>query len=91
MSLTSPKLLKVELKPKKKNYQPSRNPNACNPTYLRPLNVGCPYCTDKKGRKKNYRNLYRLYRHFTDQHPTEPNYKELTMSLANLILRRVLL
>ena len=91
MSLTSSKLLKVEHKPIKKNYQPSRNPNACNPTYLRPLNVGCSYCTDKSGRKKNYGNLYRLYTHFCHHHSNQPRYKELIMSLADFLLDGTLL
>jgi len=92
MSLTTTrKLLKVEHKPKKKNYQPSRNPNACNPTYLRPLNVGCKFCTDKSGRKKNFGNLYRLFCHTHHHHPNEPKYKESIMNLADLILDGTLL
>jgi len=90
MSLTSPKLLKVELKPKKKNYQPSRNPNACNPTYLKPIKVGCRYCNNS-GRPKDFGNLYRLYSHFCHHHSNEPRYKELTMSLADFLLDGTLL
>jgi len=91
MSLTSPKLLKVEKKSKAVIYQDSRLPQARNPIYQRPVNVGCPYCTDKSGRKKNYGNLYCLYRHFTHHHPNEPNYKKLTMSLADFLLDGTLL
>ena len=91
MSLTSPKLLKVEKKSKTVIYRESKFPQARNPIYRRPVNVGCPYCTDKSGRKKNFRNLYRLYRHFTDHHPTQPRYKELTMNLANFLLDGTLL
>jgi len=90
MSLTS-KLLNEEKKSKKKKYQPSINPNACNPIYSQSLNVGCPYCTDKSGRKKNFGNLHRLYFHFRYQHSTEPRYKELILNLANLVLKGVLL
>lgn len=91
MSLISLKLLKVEKKSKIIIYQESRLPQARNPIYQRSVNVGCPYCTDKSGRKKNFRNLYCLYRHFTHHHPNEPRYKELIMSLADLILKGVLL
>ena len=91
MSLSTPKLLKVEKKRKTAIYPESRFPEARNPTYQRPVNVGCPYCTDKSGRKKNFRNLYCLYRHFTHHHPAEPRYKELTMSLADLLLDGTLL
>ena len=87
----SPKLLRVQLKPKKKNYQPSRNPNACNPTYNKPINVGCRYCGDKSGRPKNFGNLNRLYFHFCYHHSNEPRYKELTTDLAQMILDGTLL
>lgn len=91
MSITSLKLLKVGKKRKIAIYRESRFPEARNPTYQKPVNVGCPYCTDKCGRKKNFGNLYCLYRHFTHHHPNQPNYKELTMSLADLLLDGTLL
>jgi len=91
LSFTTSKLLKLDKKPKKVIYQESRLPQARNPTYQKPVNVGCPYCTDKCGRKKNFRNLYCLYRHFTHHHPAEPRYKDLTMTLASMIIDGTLL
>ena len=91
MSLSSPKLLRVEKKRKIAVYPENRFPEARNPIYQKPVNVGCKFCIDKRGRKKNFRNLYCLYRHFTHHHPNEPRYKELTMSLADMIMDGTLL
>lgn len=91
MLLSSHELLKVEKKRKTAVYHESRLPEARNPTYQKPVNVGCKFCSDKCGRKKNFRNLYCLYRHFTEHHPNEPRYKELTMNLADMIMDRTLL
>lgn len=88
---SSPKLLRVETTPKKKQYQSSINPQTCNPTYNKPINVGCRYCGDKSGRPKNFGNLNRLYFHFCFHHSREPRYKELTMDLAQMILDGTLL
>ena len=91
MSLTSPKLLKLDKKSKKVVYQDSILPQARNRIYQKSVNVGCPYCTDKSGRKKNFKNLHRLYYHFRYQHSDETRHKELIMNLADLILKGVLL
>ncbi len=69
-----------------KYYRPSRLPQARNPIYQKAVNVGCKFCVDKTGRKKNFKTLYVLYRHFTYHHPNEPTYKELTMNLADLVI-----
>ena len=70
-------------------YQSKLEPQARNPTYLKPVSVGCPYCGGR-GRKKNYKNIWCLYMHFKIHHPHE-NYKELAMNLANLVIQGVLL
>ena len=92
MLLSSPpELLKVGKRRKIAIYSESRFPEARNPIYQKPINFGCYYCINKSGRRKHFKNLYHLYRHFTEHHPNEPRYKEITMELADLILNRTLL
>lgn len=76
----------LENKTVEKHYRPSRLPQARNPIYQKAVNVGCKFCVDKTGRKKNFKTLYVLYRHFTYHHTNEPTYKELTMNLADLVI-----
>ncbi len=74
---------------RKKNYQEAREPQSNNPAYLKEINcLGCHFC-HSKGRKKKFKNLWRLYMHLRITHPTE-NYKELIMSLADLVIKGVL-
>jgi hypothetical protein len=68
-----------------------REPFAQNLIYQRNVCVGCPYCTNKPGRRKNFKNLFRLYMHFRTHHSSEPNHKEIVMTLADLMIRGVLL
>ena len=82
MSLIVSKNNKVE----KSYYRPSRLPQARNPTYQWIGRYGCRYCGDKTGRKKVFKTLWLLYRHFTQHHSNEPTYKELTMNLADLVI-----
>ena len=89
MSSTDFKLLTVEKK--SKIYQESRLPQARNKIYQKRISFGCCYCTDKCGRKRHFKNLYHLYRHFTYHHGDQPRYKEITMGLADLILNGTLL
>ena len=91
MFLKNPELIKPEKKSIVNRYQKSRLPQARNPIYQKNINVGCPYCTDKSGRKKNFKTLFCLYMHFRIHHIRQPNFKELTMSIADLIIKGVLL
>ena len=91
MLLSSLELLKVGKKRKTAVYLESRFPEARNPIYQKPINFGCCYCINKSGRRKHFKNLYHLYRHFTEHHQNELRYKKITMELADLILNRTLL
>lgn len=83
--LTKPKNIKA-----KKNYKETREPHAYNPIYQKPYNYfGCQFCTSKTGRKKRFKNLFCLYHHYTREHPRE-NFKELTMGIADLIIKGIL-
>ncbi len=74
---------------RKKNYREAREPESNNPIYLKEINcLGCHF-SHSRGRKKKFKNLWRLYMHFRIEHPNE-NYKELIMSLADLVIKGVL-
>ena len=74
---------------RKKNYQESIEPESNNPIYLKEINcLGCHFC-HSRGRKKKFKNLWRLYYHHKQTHPNE-NYKELIMSLADLVTKGIL-
>ena len=74
----------------KKNYKKTRDPQSQNPIYLQEINcLKCPY-PHLAGRKKVFKNLWRLYMHFVLEHENE-NYKPLTTNLAELILKKVLI
>jgi len=64
---------------------------AQNPICQKPINVGCCYCTDKTGRKKNYKNLWKLYMHFREHHKQESNHAEIVTTLAKFVIDGVLL
>ena len=71
-------------------YRESTDPQARNPIFQKPGHYGCPYCTDKRGRKKHYQNLWHFYMHLKIHHPHE-NFQELIKSLAEFVIRGVLL
>lgn len=74
---------------KKKNYRKAREPASNNPIYLQGINcLGCHFC-HSRGRKKKFKNLWRLYMHDRLSHPNE-NYKELIIELAKLVIMGVL-
>jgi len=88
MSLTKPIYKKRGIK--KKNYREAREPQSHNPIYRKELNCfRCPY-SHLAGRKKRFKNLWSLYMHFTRDHPNE-NYRELTMTIADFIIRGILI
>ena len=70
-----------------------REPQARNEIYQKRIAVGCPYCKrdGTKGRAKNYNTLFCLYMHFRTHHEFEPNFREVTMQVADLIISGVLL
>ena len=68
----------------------SNLPSAHNPAYKKSLNVGCTFCSDKRGRAKNFKTLWCLYMHMKTHHPNE-NFKDLIMQLADLVNKGVLL
>jgi hypothetical protein len=69
----------------------SNSPSAHNPAYKKSLNVGCTFCKDKSGRKKNFKTLWCLYMHMKTHHDTEQSLKDLVMQLADLVNKGVLL
>ena len=91
MSSNNSKLITLEKKSPSVRYAERRDPQTRNPIYQKDGNYGCPFCPDKKGRKKIFKNLNCLWKHFTYHHPYEQTSKELVMSLADLIIKGVLL
>lgn len=74
----------------KKIYGASREPQSQNPIYLQEINcLKCPY-PHSAGRKKVFKNLWRLYMHCSLEHSRE-NYRELVMTIADLIIKKVLI
>ena len=75
----------------KKNYQDAKEPQANNPIYQRPIQVGCPFCKTEKltGRKRKFKTLWLLYMHFREHHQQETSFKDLTMTIADLIISGV--
>jgi hypothetical protein len=90
LSLNKIKLLKRELPNSKKIYHSSKNPQANNPIYQKSMNVGCPFCSES-GRRRNFKNLWRLYMHCKTHHELEPRYKETITILADFVMKGVLL
>jgi len=74
----------------KKRNKEAREPHARNPIYLKPINcLGCHF-SHSAGRKRKFKNLWRLYMHYTEEHTNE-NYKESIMQLADLVMKGVLI
>lgn len=74
----------------KKNYREAREPQSQNPIYKQKINcLKCPY-PHSAGRKKVFEDLWCLYMHCTLEHPRE-NYRELIMTIADLIIKKVLI
>lgn len=91
MSLTTSKL-RIKKKPKKVIYQESRLPQARNRIYQKRITFGCPYCAlTQCGRRKHFQTLYLLWCHFFTHHKNEPRYRDLTINLADYIMKGVLL
>ena len=84
------RLLKRELPVSKKVYYSSKEPESNNPTYQHSIKVGCPYCIGR-GRKKNFKNLFKLYMHFRIHHSDESRHKNIVVTLADLIIQGVLI
>jgi len=73
-----------------RNYRESRKPASQNPIYTKEINgLKCHY-HHSAGRKRIFKNLWCLYMHYTLEHDNE-NYKEFTMNLADLIIKKVLI
>jgi len=74
----------------KKHYQRAREPQSQNEIYLQEINcLKCPY-PHSAGRKKVFKNLWRLYMHCSLEHSRE-NYREIVMTIADLIIKKVLI
>lgn len=88
--------LKLELNKKGKQFSRHENdfhkPSAHNPIFQKGLYfVGCPYCADKKGRKKNFQSLWKLYMHIRLNHKNESeNFKSVIWNLADYVMRGIL-
>ena len=66
-------------------------PSAHNPLFQQELFfLGCPYCVGR-GRKKNFRTLWKLYMEIRLNHEMETeNFQPIIWSLANFVLRGII-
>ena len=82
-------LVKNTGNPKKKRvYKADTRPNSLNPIFRIYFPCKCRYCLREshKGRRKVYPNLFTLFMHFSLTHKLEPTYKNVTTTLAEIII-----
>ena len=67
-------------------------PSAHNPLYLKNLYfIGCPYCADKVGRKKNFKRLWSIFMHVQIHHAGEKeNFENIVWNLADYVMRGII-
>jgi len=66
--------------------------SSLNPLFQQKLFfIGCPYCSDKVGRKKNFKTLWKIFLHVQFQHKNEKeNFKSVIWNLSDYVLRGIL-
>lgn len=88
--MTFTKSINKKRKTTKKNYRKSREPASQNPIYTQRINgLKCHY-HHSAGRKRIFKNLWRLYMHYTEEHENE-DYRNFIMQLADLVKKKVLI
>jgi len=67
-------------------------PSAHNLLFQKKLNfLGCPYCSDKVGRKKNFKTLWTIYMHVQLNHKQEQeNFSSVIWNLADFVIRGII-
>ena len=90
MSLTIPKNKKG--KQFSNDEDDFHRPSSHNPLFQRELGfVGCPYESDKVGRKKNFRTLWSIYMHVQLNHKQEKeNFKSVIWNLSDYVMRGII-
>ena len=88
--------LKIPLNKNGKQFSKSSDdfhrPSTHDPIFQKELLfIGCPYCASKKGRKKNFVFLWKLFMHIKLSHPNESdNFKSVIWNLSDYLMRGIL-
>ena len=88
--------LKIQLNKNGKHFtsldDDFHKPSAHNPIYQKDLHfLGCQFCDDKKGRRKNFKTLWTLYMHIRLNHRNEiDNFKKTVWNLADYVMKGVI-
>lgn len=83
-----PKTYTIYKNGKTKIYKASRVIHSHNPVYKIEIHIQCPF-PHEAGRKKSYQTLFVWYMHLKIHHPRE-SFREMTMDIADLIIKGVL-